>query len=177
MTNEISSRRLNEISAEFVTEVAQGLEEPADIAFRYGFTRSEFKVLQKHKPFAAAVERKRIELEKDGYTAKTKAVLMTDPLMDKIFKMAMADGATFGQVMDAFKAMTRLGDLEPRGVTAQAATGPAFSINISIPQYTPPAEKVITPIKDILNLPTFDEKIQDIQTVAVRGSDAVDGEG
>lgn len=172
--SELSALQLQGIPQEMIHDIATGVENPFDIAFRYGFSATEFKRLMEYKPFALAVEKKKVELETSGFTARTKAVLMADPLMDKVFKMAMADQATFGQVMDAMREMTRLGDLVPKQTASNANAGPGFSIQINIPQYNAPAEKIVIDAKSTLDLPDFsDETAKVVPPERSGGSDPV----
>lgn len=174
MSEQLTTWQINQIPAEFINEVALGVEDPVDVAFRYGFSASQFGRLKEFAPFVNAVGKRKTELETSGFTAKTKAVLMADPLMDKAFRLAMADGASLGQVLDVLKTMTRLGDIEPRGVATGQASGPAFSIQINLPNFVPSAKTEVIDQKLTLNLPTFThEDAEEVPEDGSRRSDPV----
>jgi hypothetical protein len=140
-----------------VTEIAQGLVDPIDIAYRYGYSRSEFEQLAKSKVFCADVAIKRAEFERGGQSIKIKAQLMTEHLLDDLFLMAK-DG-TIGQVQETIKILSKLGDLEPRNTQVQTASGPAFSISINIPEVGVIKAQTIemqSPVP-VIDVPVFNE--------------------
>jgi len=78
-----------QIPAEMVLALAQGLEEPADVALRCGFTQTQWEKLQDYKPLQVAVAAKKAELEKDGWIVRQKAAMQAEMLMDQVFVQAM----------------------------------------------------------------------------------------
>lgn len=115
---------------EMLTAIAAGLEDGVDIAYRYGYTASEYAKLEEHRPFINAVLQLRAELEKEGHQIRAKARWMTDHLLDEAFVKAKMPGTTLPQVLDAIKTFAKVGDLEPRQEKQQAAAGPGTSVQI-----------------------------------------------
>lgn len=140
-----------------ITDIAQGMEEGVDIAFRYGYTASEYRALEQHQPFVMAVMRVRAELEREGHPIRAKARWMTDKLMDEVFLKAKCSSAPLGQVLDAVKTMAKIGDLEPKNIVAPGASGPAFSVVINIPTMPQQVGKTIE-AEDVISFPKFEEK-------------------
>jgi hypothetical protein len=142
-----------------VDEIAQGVEEPADIAYRYGYLRSEYDRLAKNKMFIADVATKRAEYERGGQKLKLKAKLMAEHLLDNLFIDSM--GGTIGQKQESMKILMKLADLEPKQSQVQQSAGAGFSISINIPAtgivQTQTIELNAAPILDI---PTF-ESLED----------------
>lgn len=113
-----------------VAEIAMGMHEPADIAYRYGISRSEFALLEKNTAFCAEVATKRAEYERGGQTVKMKAQLMTENLMDDMFLRAKHPQASLGQIQDTVKILAKLGDLEPKNNAQVVAPGGGTSVQI-----------------------------------------------
>lgn len=180
MSHQLTARDLKDIPLEMISRLAMGIEKGEDVAFSYGISASQFKQLQLHRPFVLAVERQKAEYEKTGFTVKLKAVLMVEPLMDKYFRLAMEDRAPHALVGDVLKFMTKIGDLEPRGVVAANNAGPGFSISINIPNYVPPEKAIVIDPKDTLDIPVFggsNDNGSISADAATRHSDAVDEAG
>jgi hypothetical protein len=121
------------VPPEMVLQIASGLDEPADIAHRYGFTPEEFASLQSWTPFVQEVAKCRAEIEKSGFDFVLDARLKAKELSNVIFLRAMSTDATFGQVHDAFRTFTEFGDLKPKppqNPTTPGGPSSGFSINI-----------------------------------------------
>lgn len=145
-----------DVPAEMVLAIAVGLEEPADIARRFGFEGTKWDALSAWKPFQDAVQARAAELEQSGYTFRLKSAMRADMLSDQVFIEAMGHDATLGQKMEAMRTFARLGDLEPKAQTAVAAQGSGFSITINIP--APPA--AIAPAPLVERVDTAPEDIE-----------------
>jgi hypothetical protein len=116
--------------AQMVYDIAAGLEEPVDVAYRYGYSASEWKTLEEHQPFRSAVAQARSELEKGGHAVRTKARWMTEILLEDLFFRMKQEGTTVSQLQESVRIMSRLGDLEPKAAVQGAIGGPASSIKI-----------------------------------------------
>lgn len=149
------------IPPEMVAEIALGMEEPVDIAYRYGFVASEYKALEQHKPFVADVAAKRAEYERGGTTAKIKAAWMAENLMDDLFLRAKSPEASIAQVQETVKIFAKLGDLEPKQRMDVSQQGAGFSVVINIPQSTNHT-KTIEAQQVELKFPTFTQPEKDI---------------
>ena len=145
-----------------VTELAYGMEDPVDVAYRYGITASQFADLETHKPFLAEVAAKRAELERGGHTVKVKAAWMAENLLDDMYLRAKSADASINQVQESIKILAKLADLEPKGVQ-QVASGPGFSVVINIPQVKTDDGKTIEATTQELKFPVFAAKNAEIE--------------
>lgn len=126
---------------ELILQVALGMEEPAEIAARYGFEGEAWEKLQAYRPFQIAVEKQKAELEASGLTFRVKAKALTEDVFEEAYKIARSNDATLMQKLEFIKLGAKLADMEPKANT-QVAAGPGFSISINFS--TPkPENKVI----------------------------------
>jgi hypothetical protein len=119
------------IPSEMVAEIAAGLEDPKDIAFRYSIVGKAWEDLQKWVPFQNAVAAQKAEYEKSGFTFKVKAKVLTEDVFEQAYKFAKSTETSLLQKLEFIKVGAKLADMEPKN-TAQVATGPAFSITINL---------------------------------------------
>jgi hypothetical protein len=144
-----------EIPSEMVAEIAAGLEEPRDIAFRYGIAGAAWEDLQKWIPFQNAVAAQRAEYDKSGFTFKIKAKLLTEDVFEQAYKFAKSSDTSLLQKLEFIKVGAKLADMEPKN-TAQPVAGPGFSITINLaePAAQPiPAKTTITIDESDLHTP------------------------
>lgn len=154
--SEISIPGLPPPPPEMIAEIAYGLHEPVDIAYRFGYSRSEYEQLEQNRYFVAAVMSARSELERQGHSVKVKARWMTENLMEDVYTRAKNPAASIGQVLDAVKTLAKLGDLEPKQVAEKSTQGPATSVQI-IFNGGPSAEVLIGgPTKEVDEQLTFE---------------------
>lgn len=115
--------------AEMVAQIAIGMEQPVDIAFRYGYKASEYQVLEQNKAFAAEVAAKRAEYERDGYSVEIKTRWMVGNLLDDYFIRLKDSTTTLGQLEAGVNTMARLAGLGQKKVDqAPAAAGSSIQI-------------------------------------------------
>lgn len=108
---------------QMVAEIAYGMEEPVDIAFRYGISASEYRKLAQNAHFQAEVAAKTAELMRAGHTVKVKAQFMAEDLLETLYLQAKDPKATFNMVHEAVKTMAKLADLEPKANQPQVQGG------------------------------------------------------
>lgn len=114
-------------------EIAQGIEDPAEIAARYTHSADEWEVLKKHRPFLMAVARYRGELKEKGYTFKTKAAMQAEDLLATAYLMAKDAGCPPAVRADLIKWTAKVAGYEPDQRNASAAaSGAGFQININL---------------------------------------------
>jgi hypothetical protein len=154
------------IPPEMIAAIAMGMEEPLDIAFRYGFAASEYRALEQHRPFVAEVMSKRAEFERGGQTVKVKAAWMTENLLDDLYLRAKSTGASIQQIQETVKIMSKLGDLEPKAVQ-QVAQGTGFTVQIIIPAVAgADGGKTIEAQTQTLTFPTFSTpEVEDVEEI------------
>lgn len=129
-----------EVPQEMVVAMATGLEEPYEIAKRYGFDGNRWQQLKKWQPFLDAVAAQRAEFETNGMTFKIKAKALTEDVFEDAYKVARSNDASLLQKLEFIKLGAKLADMEPKN-TAQVAQGPGFSISINFS--SPPPNKTI----------------------------------
>jgi hypothetical protein len=153
-------RAVTQIPAEMVLALAQGLEDPSNVAMRCGFSPDQWEKLQDYKPLQVAVAAKKAELEKDGWIVRQKAAMGADMLLDQVLVQAMSHDTSLGAKLEVFKTLVKVGNLEPKE-DKNAQSGPGFQIQINLGgqslqltgQNTPktPQADVI----DVLDLPVY----------------------
>ncbi len=129
----VVTRRAYGYDARMAYEIAQGMEDPAAVAERYGLTPGEWGRLVKHKPFLMAVARYRKELKDTGYTFRTKASMQAEDLLATAYLMAKDPETPSNVRADLIKWTTKVAGLEPDGREAGSrGTAGAFQININL---------------------------------------------
>jgi hypothetical protein len=138
-----------DINPEMLLQIATGLEEPLDIAQRYGFNEEEFAALSNWPPWQAALEAKRTELQQTGVTLRIKSAFMAEDVLQRAYLAVCGHDATLPQKMDFIRLAAKLGDVEPKPNFNAAAQGNGFSISINfsspppVPQSRPAAPLTI----------------------------------
>lgn len=120
------------ITQELIASVALGLEDELVIAAKHGFSVEEYQEIQKLRSFQAAVQSQRAEFERSGVNFQTMAALQAAEVRDKFFMMAMHHKASFAQVHDALKTLSKLGNLEPKELKSATTAAAGFSIHIDL---------------------------------------------
>lgn len=128
---------------DMILSVAMGMEEPSEIASRYGYEGADWQRLATWKPFTDAVAKQKADLEANGWTFKTIARGLTEHVFQEAYKVAAGNDATLMQKLEFVKLGAKLADMEPKAST-QVASGPGFSISINFS--TPKAEPKIIDI-------------------------------
>lgn len=129
-----------DIPQELILGIAVGMEDPDEVASRYGFDGARWEKLQAWKPFNDAVAKQRSELEASGMTFRIKAKALTEDVFEDAYKIARSNDATLLQKLEFIKLGAKLGDMEPK-TNAAVASGPGFSITINMG--STPAQKTI----------------------------------
>jgi hypothetical protein len=120
-----------DIPQEMILAMAIGMEDPEEVASRYGFDGIRWKAMQSWKPFNDAVAKQKAELEQNGVTFRIKAKALTEDVFEDAYKIARSNDATLLQKLEFIKLGAKLGDMEPKA-SAQVASGPGFSITINL---------------------------------------------
>lgn len=125
-----------DIPPQLVWECAAGLENPTDVAVRFGFTGEKWERLQQWPPFIHAVQNQRAEFERNGMTFRLKAGLMAEEMMSQMFKQAIANDTSIMQKLSVFNSLVDVAGLKPdkKAVDTNVQAAPKFSITINIPQ-------------------------------------------
>lgn len=150
--SELSSLAVD-VPADLIAEIAVGVEEADDIAFRFGIDGVQWERLKAMPMFLKAVADKREELEKSGASFRTKSKLKAEMLSDKLFVRVMATDAPIGGMLSALDHYVRVADLAPKTAVA-AGTGSGFSITINLPG-PPAAAKDIVTVEHQDQLPVY----------------------
>lgn len=122
-----------EYDARMVYEIAQGLENPASIAERYGVPPEIWELFAKHKPFLMAVARYRQQFKDSGYTFRVKAHLQAESLLQTAYLMAQNITTPASVRADLIKWTAKVAGLEPDNREAGSrGVQNGFSININL---------------------------------------------
>lgn len=128
-----------DIPPQLVWECAAGLENPADVAARFGFEGDKWERLSQWPPFITAVQTQRAEFERNGMTFRLKAGLMAEEMMNQMFKQTLSADSTILQKLSVFNSLVDVAGLKPdkKAVDATASAAPKFSITINFPNQQP----------------------------------------
>lgn len=128
-----------DIPPQLVWECAAGLENPADVAARFGFEGDKWERLSQWPPFITAVQTQRAEFERNGMTFRLKAGLMAEEMMSSMFKQAIGVDSTILQKLSVFNSLVDVAGLKPdkKAVDPTANAAPKFSITINFPNQQP----------------------------------------
>ena len=153
-----------DVPQEMILAIAIGMEEPSEIASRYGFDGDRWKVLSVWKPFLDAVAKQKAELEQNGITFRIKAKALTEDVFEDAYKIARSNDATLLQKLEFIKLGAKLGDMEPKA-SAQVASGPGFSITINITD--PPKKPEVVDVETVEQVefvpPKLDLKLKPVE--------------
>lgn len=128
-----------DIPPQLVWECAAGLENPADVAARFGFEGDKWERLSQWPPFITAVQTQRAEFERNGMTFRLKAGLMAEEMMAQMFKQTISADSTIMQKLSVFNSLVDVAGLKPdkKQVDANVQQAPKFSITINFPNQQP----------------------------------------
>lgn len=127
----LSSANHVHAKAEFIFELAAGIDQPEAIAARYGYTVEQWERLSADPGFTKAVDIRRAELKSMGYVPRAKAALAAEDLMEDIYLGAKMPDTPLNQKIEAFKVLAKIGGLEPKEIPGQVAAS-GFTININM---------------------------------------------
>lgn len=148
------------IDPRMIYDLASGVEEPDEVAKRYGFEGEEWDQIASRPELVRAVKQQAAEQAKNGTTLKNKARLLSDSMLNNLYIASMRDDVPVKDKASALLAVTKLAGLD---TPAQAqAQGAGFSITINLPasvaKETPPAVEVVaTETKALENKDVHDE--------------------
>lgn len=156
-------RTLTNIPAELVVGCAQGLEDPDEIAARFGLHGEIWRQIKESKPFQLAVAAKRAELEKSGWVFRQKAAMGAEMVLEKVIVDLMSNETGTNTRLEGLKTLSKLANLEPRE-DKNGQTGPGFHISINLGNHTvnlqsqnnrklPQADVI-----DVLDLPIYTQE-------------------
>lgn len=132
------------IDPRMIYDLASGVEEPDEIARRYGFEGKEWEQLAKRPELIRAVKQQAAEQAKNGTTLKNKARLLSDSMLNNLYQATMRDDVPVKDKAQALLTVTKIAGLD---APAQSqAQGAGFSITINLPDMsksTPPAVEVV----------------------------------
>lgn len=144
-----------DVPQNLILEAAVGLDPLADICARYGYTPEQTRQLADNHGFQVQVSRAANEMKKDGVTFRMRAAHAAEDLIGDIWLSTKKSTTGLMQKIEAFKVLSKMGDMEPKN-TASVAAGSGFSITINIPTQ-PQEEKPVVIAEDVeftMTLPT-----------------------
>jgi len=122
---------MTDIPAELIVGCAQGLEEPDEIAARFGLTGENWDQIKESKPFQLAVAAKKADLEKNGWVFRQKAAMGAEMVLEKVIVDLMSNETGTGMRLEGLKTLSKLANLEPKE-DKTASAGPGFQIHIDL---------------------------------------------
>lgn len=128
-------RTLTNIPAELVVACAQGLEDPDELAARFGLTGEPWQKIKESKAFQLAVAAKKAELEKSGWVFRQKASMGAEMVLERVIVDLMSNDTGTNTRLEGLKTLAKLANLEPKEDKGAPAT-PGFQININLPGQT-----------------------------------------
>lgn len=136
-----------DIPAEMIRAIAMGMEEPADIAARYGYEGHQWERLSEWQPFLLTVAAQKAEFEKSGVTFRLKSAQKADTMADHVFVEAMANQTSLSQKISVMQWFAKMGELEPKEAKMGAVGAEGFSITINLGnQQAPQTITATTPV-------------------------------
>jgi hypothetical protein len=146
-------------------ELAAGIDDPLDVARRYGISDSEYVTLVGQKWFIALLATHKRMLEEGGFDYKAKMAFFAEAAATEAYKRALeSDSASL--MLDAAKFYAKVAGLEPRPQqNALATPGSGFQVIINIPErgdkpaQTIEAESVSLEVEDKSELPPKPEYV------------------
>lgn len=150
-----------DVPQELILTIAMGMEDPKEVASRYGFEGLKWEKLQTWKPFTDAVAAKRAELETSGITFKIKAKALTEDVFEDAYKIARSNDATLLQKLEFIKLGAKLGDMEPKAST-QVQAGPGFSITINLAAPKAPEPVTIDAVEEVKEIEQDEAIVEEI---------------
>lgn len=120
------------LSQQLIYEVASGMEEPVEIAARYGIAAEDWGVISKRPDVQQSVALAKAELEKNGTTFRNMAKMMATEAMKNLYRATLSNTVPVKDKVAATKALV---DAAGLGSSAQQVSlpGQGFSITINIP--------------------------------------------
>ena len=117
------------VPQEFLFELAFGLEEPADVALRYGIEPEDYAVLCHQPWFIRAWKAKKSELNLNGSNFRSKMAIFAEDLLTDTYRYGKACESLTVK-LEIAKYLTRVADLEPKA-NQVPINGSGFSISIN----------------------------------------------
>ena len=141
---------LDRLDSRVIQDLALSDEPDVDVLARYGFSPDEAAKLAADPFIQTEVKALVTELRRAGTTAKIKARLAAENLIDKIYNKAKIANS-LQDMLDAFKALAKVGDLEPRNDGAKVTgTIVRVDLNIGALGFAPAAQAVaVAPVEII----------------------------
>lgn len=115
--------------ADMMIELAKGLEEPVEIAERYGYNAIQYAALANWEPFRKEYDRLVAKLEAEGVTYRNKAVLYATDLIDRVYAAAKKPDVTLPQLIEAQKLLSKAADLDPKPAQT-TQSGATYSVKL-----------------------------------------------
>lgn len=134
MSGPLSTRYRN-IDPRMIYDLASGVEEPDEIARRYGFEGEEWEQLAQRPELIRAVQQQAAELKKNGTTFRNKAKLLSDSMLNNLYQAAMRDDVPVKDKAAALLAVAKFAGVD--APAQQASQGAGFSITINLPASSP----------------------------------------
>jgi hypothetical protein len=135
----VFDKRLN-VDPKMMLEIASGLEEPAVIATRYGYSEQAWAELSGMEGFRAQVDRLVAELRLNGVTFQRKSAMLAEELLMDLYIKAK-NTKSLAEVLQVAQFAARMGKLEPSATDNRSGGGTTFEVNFNFSR--PKAEGMV----------------------------------
>lgn len=138
----LTSGQLADLSQKMLWQMSLGLEDQDVIAQRFGYTKEQYAEMAASKYFQVQMAALQAENERTGQNFRTKAGVMSQELMDRIFREAVSPETELKNRLDVLRTLAKYADWEPKG-SVDVAKGPNFSISITLPPMPAADDKTV----------------------------------
>lgn len=121
---------LADLPSALVDDVCIGTEELPEIFERYGYTPESAEVFRAHPTFKKLISVRSAELDKEGLTHRLRASMVADTTLAELHRRVKDPNTATSVLLDAYKAVTKTGGLEPRNAEVQTGTGFSITFNL-----------------------------------------------
>lgn len=122
---------MSRVPASVALEIAEGSQDPPVVLRAAGFTEEQVDWLLHHEPFLVQIERFRADLQKNGYTFRSKAAFLAEAHLDTVHALVENKDTPSVVRLDAVKWLAKVGNLEPKeNAGALGREGVSITINL-----------------------------------------------
>lgn len=114
-----------------VLEIAEGSRSPMEVLGSRGYTEAQVEWLMEHRPFVMQIDRMRADLQKDGYTFRSKAALLAETHLETVHVLAGNPEVSPSVRLDIVKWLAKVGNLEPKPDMQAMQQPVSITINLS----------------------------------------------
>lgn len=126
---------IEHLSPLICVELAAGLSTPQGVREKYNISEDQWLRLKENPTFLKMMKEAALTFSGDmnaGKRITKKAELLLEELLPKMFKLAAAEEASTGTVVDIVKQLKEIAGINARGGQGATGAGPGFNVQIEI---------------------------------------------